>query len=229
MNIIQRIQQNDRLRLSGILLLSALFTSVLIFGRVMLTQKVTFVFLIWNLILAFVPFVLSTLLVSFRHQIKSDFLLGAGIILWLLFFPNAPYILTDFFHLKARPGVPIWFDLMVILSAAWNGLILGLISLKDMQELVEDRLSKFWGWTFVISSLLLCGFGIYVGRYLRWNSWDVLTNPFALAQDLLARFTNPLVHPRSFGVTFLYMAFLLIAFLFFKQLNSTNRQPNNLL
>lgn len=229
MNLIHRLQTNDRLRLTGIVLLSLLFTGVLIFSRVYVTQKVTFIFLLWNLILAFIPFVISSFLISFGHKIKSHFSLGAVIILWLLFFPNAPYIMTDFFHLKVRPGVPIWFDLMVILSAAWNGLILGLISLKDMQEVVESRFSRVWGWGFVVSSLLLCSFGIYIGRYLRWNSWDVLTNPFALAQDLAERFANPLVHPRSFGVTLLYMSFLFIAFLFFKQLNSTTKHQNKAL
>lgn len=206
-----------RLRLIGLLFVSTLFTICLIAARIYVTQKVTFAFLIWNLILAAIPFVISTFMISFESKIKA-----AGLFLllacWLVFFPNAPYILTDFFHLRQRPDVPLWFDLMVILSAAWNGLILGLLSLLDMQHIITKRFSKLTGWLFVTVSLFLCGFGIYIGRYLRWNSWDIVTNPVALGYDLIERIADPVLHPRTLGVTVLYMLFLFIVFAFFRLL-----------
>lgn len=211
----------SRLRLIALLFISTLFTIGLIAARVYFTQKVTFVFLVWNLVLAAIPFIISTLLVSFESRIKSA-LLFLFLACWLVFFPNAPYILTDFFHLRQRPDVPLWFDLMVILSAAWNGLTLGLLSLLDMQHIVTKRFSRLTGWVFVTASLFLCGFGIYVGRYLRWNSWDVVTNPVALTYDLLERVTNPMLHPRTLGVTVLYMAFLFLVFAFFRLLMTSH-------
>lgn len=207
----------SRLRLVALLFLSTLFTIALIAARVYVTQKVTFVFLVWNLVLAAIPFVISTLMISFESKIKT---VGLFVLLacWLAFFPNAPYILTDFFHLRQRPDVPLWFDLMVILSAAWNGLIFGLLSLLDIQHIITNRFSRLTGWIFVTGSLFLCGFGIYVGRYLRWNSWDIVTNPVALTYDLLERVANPVLHPRTLGVTVLYMTFLFIVFAFFRLL-----------
>lgn len=215
--MVANIIPKSRLRLVALLFLSTLFTIALIAARVYVTQKVTFVFLVWNLVLAAIPFVISTLLVSFESKIKNASLFFF-LACWLVFFPNAPYILTDFFHLRQRPDVPLWFDLMVILSAAWNGLIFGLLSLLDIQHIITNRFSRLTGWLFVTGSLFLCGFGIYVGRYLRWNSWDVVTNPVALTYDLIERVTNPVLHPRTVGVTVLYMVFLFIVFVFFRTL-----------
>lgn len=216
-----------RLPLVIIIILSMLFTVGLVIARVFITEKVTFLFLIWNLILAFIPFFISTLLYLIRFKLKSDIILFAGVFLWLLFFPNAPYILTDLFHLKQRVGIPIWFDLMVILSAAWNGLILGLLSLHDIHFIIAKRFTKFLGWCTVVTSLILSGFGIYVGRYLRWNSWDLVTHPKALLNDLFERVVNPLAYPKTLGVTVLYMTFLFIAYLLFRQLSTSlsQRQP----
>jgi uncharacterized membrane protein len=207
--------------LLSVIILSLLFSILLIATRVYLTEKVTFVFLIWNLFLAVIPFVISSVLVLAMHKLNRVVLV-LGILLWLLFFPNAPYILTDLFHLKERSGIPLWFDLMVILSAAWNGLILGLLSLQDIQYVISKRFSVVWSWVAVTLSLGLCGFGIYVGRYLRWNSWDVVTNPLGLTTDLLERITDPFTHPRTVGVTILYTSFLLLAYLFFVQLGKVN-------
>jgi uncharacterized membrane protein len=221
MDMTQPSLLKKRIPLFSIVVLSLLFSVSLIAARVYFTEKVTFVFLVWNLFLAAIPFVISSVLVVYQHKL-SRVVLFSGFLLWLLFFPNAPYILTDLFHLKERTGVPLWFDLMVILSAAWNGLILGLLSLQDIQHVISKRFSVIWSWVAVTLSLGLCGFGIYVGRYLRWNSWDVVTNPVGLTADLLERITDPFTHPRTVGVTVLYTAFLLLAYLFFTQLAKLN-------
>jgi uncharacterized membrane protein len=212
----------ERIRLTGIILLSLLFSVLLIACRVYFTHKITFVFLVWNLILAFVPFLISSIIISTKSKSISKWTLGILFVVWLIFFPNAPYILTDLFHLKQRTGVPLWFDLIVILSAAWNGLILGLLSLDDLHGVISKRFSKAAGWLFVFGSLFLCGFGIYIGRYLRWNSWDVITNPITLFQELFNQLLHPTLHPRLIGVSVLYMAFLMIAFLFIKQIKSNS-------
>ncbi|UOG76714.1 DUF1361 domain-containing protein [Hymenobacter tibetensis] len=202
-----------RQRLNLILLLGAsLALSVLLISfRVFFTQQLTFVFLLWNLFLAFIPFGLSTMLGLSAGRLKARVLLPVGLV-WLLFFPNAPYILTDLFHLERRAGVPYWYDLALILSCAWNGLMLAYASLTDMQALVTRRLGWWAGWGFATVALLLSSFGIYLGRYLRFNSWDVVTNPLTLFFDIVSRLLHPFSHLGTWGVTLLYGVFLVLGY-----------------
>lgn len=198
-------------------LLLALGTSLalslgLVLGRVLLAHELKFLFLLWNLFLAVVPFVLSSLLAVARGPLRARVLLPVGAV-WLLFFPNAPYLLTDLFHLQPRPGVPYWYDLALILSCAWNGLMLAYASLTDMQTLVRRRLGPVAGWVFATLALTLGSFGIYLGRYLRFNSWDVLTDPIALFYDILNRIVHPFGFPGTWGVTIVFAAFLLLGYL----------------
>jgi uncharacterized membrane protein len=200
-----------RLPLFFVLALSLGLSVVLIGGRVLLTGRLQFLFLLWNLFLAAIPFCLSAALVLAARPPRALLLLLVGAA-WLLFFPNAPYLVTDLFHLEPRQGVPYWYDLALILSCAWNGLMLAYASLLDMHTLVQRRLGIGAGWAFVTVALLLSSFGIYLGRYLRFNSWDVLANPLTLFYDILHRLINPLSHPRTWGVTVVFGVFLLIGY-----------------
>ncbi|WP_375417456.1 DUF1361 domain-containing protein [uncultured Hymenobacter sp.] len=189
----------------------------LVLGRVLLSHEFKFFFLLWNLFLAAIPFVLSSLLAVARGPLRARVLLPVGAV-WLLFFPNAPYLLTDLFHLQPRPAVPYWYDLALILSCAWNGLMLAYASLTDMQALVRCRLGATAGWIFAALALTLGSFGIYLGRYLRFNSWDVLTNPVALFYDILNRIVHPFGFPGTWGVTLVFAVFLLLGYLTVRQL-----------
>ncbi|PJJ59705.1 DUF1361 domain-containing protein [Hymenobacter chitinivorans] len=206
-------QPELRQRLNLLLVLGASLTLsvVLVVFRVFLTHQVYFVFLLWNLFLALVPFGLSTMLGLAAGPVRARVLLPVGAV-WLLFFPNAPYILTDLFHLEPRAGVPYWYDLALILTCAWNGLMLAYASLLDMQNLVQRRLGAAASWVFVVVALLLSSFGIYLGRFLRFNSWDIVTNPLTLFYDILNRVLHPAAHPRTWGVTLLFGVFLLIGY-----------------
>jgi len=206
-------QPFSRTRLTLVFTLAASLTLsiLLVIGRVLLTGHVVFLFLIWNLFLAVIPFALSTMLGTAKGPLRARMLVPAGAA-WLLFFPNAPYILTDLFHLDARPGVPLWYDLALILSCAWNGLMLAYASLSDMQRLVQQRLGFGAGWTFATLALLLSSFGIYLGRYLRFNSWDVLTNPLTLFFDIVNRILHPFSFPGTWGMTLVFGVFLLIGY-----------------
>ena len=206
-------QPFSRTRLTLVFTLAASLTLsiLLVIGRVLLTGHVVFLFLIWNLFLAVIPFALSTMLGTAKGPLRARMLVPAGAA-WLLFFPNAPYILTDLFHLDARPGVPLWYDLALILSCAWNGLMLAYASLSDMQRLVQQRLGFGAGWAFATLALLLSSFGIYLGRYLRFNSWDVLTNPLTLFFDIVNRILHPFSFPGTWGVTLVFGVFLLIGY-----------------
>ena len=204
-------QIRQRLNLLLVLGISLTLSVVLITFRVFLAHEIRFVFLMWNLFLAVVPFGLSTMLSLTAGRLKARVLLPVGLV-WLLFFPNAPYILTDLFHLEPRAGVPYWYDLALILSCAWNGLMLAYASLTDMQALVTRRLGWWAGWGFATVALLLSSFGVYLGRFLRFNSWDVLTNPLTLFYDIMHRLLHPTDHPATWGVTLLYGAFLLLGY-----------------
>jgi uncharacterized membrane protein len=152
-----------------------------------------FVFLTWNLFLAWIPFVLS-LCVAAVHGRGGPrpllWVLGAG---WLLFLPNAPYILTDFIHLgRGGGGAPLWFDTALIGAFAAVGLALGLGSLLVVHHVVEARAGRVVGWAVAVSSLVLSAIGIYLGRFPRFNSWDVVTDPHGLVPVVLQRLADPL-------------------------------------
>ena len=216
----------SRARLTFVFVLaSSLALSILlVVSRVVMTGQLLFLFLIWNLFLALIPFVLSTMLGIARGPLRARLLLPAGAA-WLLFFPNAPYLITDLFHLNPRPGVPLWYDLALILSCAWNGLMLAYASLSDMQQLVQRRLGTWVGWIFATVALLLSSFGIYLGRYLRFNSWDVLTNPLTLFYDIVNRVLHPFSFPGTWGVTLVFGLFLLVGYGTVRLLGRTHEEP----
>ena len=173
------------------LTLSGLFSAGLLFARVIYTGRVTYVFLLWNLFLAALPVLLAILASrqSSRGSRTGALLLGFA---WLLFFPNAPYILTDLQHLGSpKPGVPVWFDVLLIIWFAWTGLLLGMVSLFLMQDIVRREFGGIAGWFFVFAVGFLSSLGIYIGRFLRWNSWDMFFNPLGRLTELLYYAAHP--------------------------------------
>ena len=154
-----------------------------------------FLFLTWNLFLAWIPFVLSLGVAALHHRGRPRpllWVLGAG---WLLFLPNAPYILTDFIHLGRVGGAPLWFDAALIGTFAATGLALGLASLLVVHHVVEARFGRVFGWVVAVSSLVLSAVGVYLGRFIRFNSWDVVTDPHGLVGVVLQRLGDPLGNP----------------------------------
>ncbi|MEJ7659093.1 MAG: DUF1361 domain-containing protein [Hymenobacter sp.] len=136
-----------RLPLFLVLGLSLALSFALIAVRIFITGRLQFAFLLWNLFLAAIPFGLSAALTLAARPPGARLLLPVGAV-WLLFFPNAPYLVTDLFHLERRVGVPYWYDLALIMSCAWNGLMLAFASLLDMHTLVRQRLGLSAGWGF---------------------------------------------------------------------------------
>ncbi len=201
----------QRLRLVFLLAASVVLSILLVAGRVLLTGRLTFAFLLWNLVLAAIPFVLSAALSLATQAPPARLLLPVGAA-WLLFFPNALYILTDLFHFQQRPGAPFWYDLALIVSCAGNGLLLAYTSLADMQQLVQRRLGTAAGWAFATLALLLSSFGIYLGSYLRFRSWNVLANPLTLFFDIVNRVLHPFSFPGTWGVTMIFGVFLLVGY-----------------
>lgn len=176
--------------------------------RFLYTDTNLFLFLNWNLFLAFIPWFFTSIAIIKPGIQKNKILVLCLLISWLLFFPNAPYILTDLFHLRLRSSMPIWFDLVFILCFAWTGLLFGFLSLWDIERILRKKLKNIWVDIISIGLLFLGSFGIYVGRYLRWNSWDIITEPFKLIYDIGDRIINPFEHPRAWGMTLFMGLFL---------------------
>ena len=156
----------------------------LVGARTLLTWRGQHLYLVWNLFLAWVPLMLALHIEKLqRLGEKRDWKLRTSALAWLLFFPNAPYIFTDITHVKRATMGGWWTDLTVILLFAIIGLVLAFLSLHRMQGLVSCRRGWLTGWIFVFGVALLSGFGVYLGRFERWNSWDVLVNPVGLLAD----------------------------------------------
>ena len=122
--------------------------------------------------------------------------------------------------------MPYWYDLALILFFAWNGLMLGFASVMDMQAVITRHFNKWIGWTMAILSLIHGSFGIYLGRYLRWNSWDVISSPMDLLRDIASRVLDPIAHPQTYGVTIIFSAFLVIGYLLITQFASAYRKSS---
>jgi uncharacterized membrane protein len=186
-----------------------------------MSNELTYVFLAWNLFLAWIPFALSQKLCDVKNRWKLLCLIG----LWLLFLPNAPYIITDFLHLKQRLPVPYWYDILLLFSAALNGLLLGLVSLLTVEKFLADRYGNKISGIIILCSFFLCSFGIYMGRYLRWNSWDIIVNPGEVAADILDRVFNPFDHFGTWAVTVLFGSFFYVMYYSIKKfINSKSNQ-----
>jgi uncharacterized membrane protein len=193
--------------------LLCIFSITLLIFRIIITGQLSFIFLVWNLFLAYIPFGISTLMELKKKDVDHwQFWVTAP--LWLLFFPNAPYILTDLFHLNNNRMMPEWFDLLLILSFAISGLLLGLFSLRSMHKIVETLHSKWVGLLFVMVSIVGGSFGVYLGRFERYNSWDIFRMPFEIAKDISSRIIYPSDHPRTWGLTIGLSLLLAILYLF---------------
>jgi len=192
------------------ILLPVVFTLALLAIRIIITGRLDYIFLAWNLFLAWIPFAVSQKLTENKNASmgKMFFLF----FLWLLFLPNAPYIITDFLHLGQRAGVPYWYDILLLFSAAFNGLIFGLLSLQKVESLLIYKLNRRKTTFIIFISLFLCAFGIYIGRFLRWNSWEIFTNPGDIANDILQMIFNPFDHFKTWAITLLFGTFLSLVY-----------------
>ena len=200
------------LALAALALASALCVALLV-ARWIYSDPGAYNFLAWNLFLAWIPMIAAVLVYDMHRRGRGLLPLLALGALWLLFLPNAPYLLTDLIHLGTRDDAPLWFDLVLFTAFAWTGALLGFLSIYLMQVVVRRAAGTVWSWAFVGGALVATSFGIYLGRSLRWNSWALVTNPGPLLSDIWARVSDPLAHPRSFGMTVALSALLSVLYL----------------
>ena len=189
--------------------------------RIGWSERTSFFFLSWNLALAAAPLLFAVLALGLSRvgaRVPALLLL----VPWLLFLPNAPYILTDLMHLKARAPIPLWYDLVMLLSFALTGLLFGYLSMMCAERVLLTMVRRWVVLAIHGLVLFLCGFGIYLGRFLRWNSWEIATRPKSFLRVVGDRMLDPTEHPKTWAVTFLLGTLLIIMFALVRGL----RKPN---
>jgi len=198
-----------------LILASGYVVSLLAF-RIFWTGNTTYAFLLWNLFLAWIPLSLSFAVEHISYRKISAWMPWALTGLWILFFPNAAYILTDLGHLarvQTWDQIPLGYDVVMLLAFALTGLLVGFVSLWHMETIWRRFYGNRIATACSIGAIFLSAFGIYLGRFLRWNSWDLVTRPHALISDIAVRFVSPFDHPRTWAFMMLYFSFLFMIYL----------------
>lgn len=197
---------------------TSVLCAVLIAIRTLRMEDVQYRFLLWNLFLAWLPLIVSMTALTFVRVARGA-MLGAGLIVlgvaWLLLYPNAPYLTTDFIHLifdtyyirYDKDGLLLWYDLVLFFLFSWCGLLLGYLSMRHFHELVNHYFGLLTGWIFILTVSFLGGFGVYLGRIVRLNSWDVLFSPFRLLEGVLEG-----INRQAVGFTLLFGTLILIVY-----------------
>src|SRR5690606_9788925 len=208
----------NRFKIITILTLSMAFSVVLLMIRMKLNHSFFFLFLVWNLFLAVIPYAITTYLISLPNIKKISLLIYGSI--WLLFLPNAPYIITDLLHLRMSNIHFMWLDVLLVTSFAFNGMMLFFLSLMDMEILLKKYVSGKNIYHFLHFVCILTGFGMYLGRFLRYNSWEIIQHPSALFTDIIDIIIQPSHHLEAWIFTGSFGLFLIVGFWLFKALKT---------
>lgn len=178
-----------------------------------------FLYIIWNIFLAFLPFLISSNLLWYKNQGKFGTpIFIFGLLVWLALFPNAPYLVTDLIHLGANPSVPFIFDFLILFISAWVGMYLGVYSLFHVEEIFFDKYGKKITNSLLFVIILISSFGIYIGRFLRWNSWDVFLRPGYLVKDISEVVNHPHNYPEAYVSTAVFFVFITLSYLVWKKI-----------
>ena len=201
--MLNRLRESGRLRMTAFLLVLSLYCVMLSAFRFLYTGTHGYLSLNWNLSLAFLPWLLTS--VAVLRNVRSRIAIPAIVAVWLLFFPNCLYILTDLIHLRQVVNAPLWLDLILVLSFAWAGLCFGFSSLMDIEFFMRKGFRAGAKTVAFLSAsmIYLAALGIYIGRFWRWNSWDLLGNPAELMHFMFDRFTDAGNGYRIVGFTIL--------------------------
>ncbi len=202
-----------RLAVIGGLSASSAFAISMLVARFAYTGATDYSNLAWNLTLAWIPLAFAVVAYDRSRRGTSAAALAVPAVLWLLFLPNAPYLVTDYILLRDVGGAPVWFDVLMLTAFAWSGLLLGFVSLYLMQSVFRSLFGWVAAWLLTMAAIGLASFGVFLGRFLRWNSWDVFVEPRALLADVWQRAADPLAHEHALAATVGFAGFLTLAYL----------------
>ncbi len=203
----------DSFSIRQLLAVSILFSCFLLGCRIYSTGELHYTFLVWNLFLALIPYAITQFLYAHPTWVIHRFRFVVLLFIWLLFIPNSFYIITDLFHLDRFGGAPQWFDLLLIFSFAWNGIVLGILSLRQIEWLLLLRYRKSFSLLFITLVMALNALGIYIGRYLRYNSWDIIVQPGTLLGDIIYLLRHPLQNKMEWGMIGTYTLFMTLFYI----------------
>ncbi|MDR2842787.1 MAG: DUF1361 domain-containing protein [Spirochaetaceae bacterium] len=206
--ILKLLKDTNRLGVAIQLLILSVFCFGLTIIRYIYTDGIGYFFLLWNLFLAFIPWLITGLLIIKPGIKKSKIVISLIFIVWFLFFPNAFYIITDLMHLRKRSAVPIWFDMFLILSFSWTGFLFGFYSLLDIEQIMQEKFSKKCTYIFTVIIIFAASYGIFLGRYIRLNSWDIIASPVKFILTIKDTIINPAIRRNAFAMTFITGIFL---------------------
>jgi len=201
--------------------------AVLVLARIVTTGRPFYGLLIWNLFLAWLPLIFAVLAHErCQNGAKPGVKFALLAIAWLLFFPNAPYIFTDLIHLTTYFAGHFWVDLALILTCALTGLVIGFLSLYLMQSVVARMFGRATSWFFIAAVTALGSFGIFLGRFLRFNRWDVVLKPTRLYQEVGTLTTQSVYGPLTITFPILFAAFLFTTYVMLYALTHLSPAPS---
>lgn len=193
-----------------------LFIAALLIFRMLYSGSLRYMFMGWNLFLAWIPYALSAFFMQYRN--KQKWKQAVLFVSWLLFFPNALYIVTDFVHLQGDSNMPWWYDAVLLFASSFMGIALAFISLRRAEFYLQSFFLPKQVNAAMALILFLGSFGVYLGRFQRWNSWDVVHNPVALATDIVSKMINPVDHYKVWAITVLFTAIYSLLYYFIRLL-----------
>lgn len=195
----------------------ALFCITLVLSRMLYTENIKFIFLIWNIFLGWIPFVCSSYVVRNLESKLSPKLL-IYIFITIAFLPNAVYLITDLIHLKPRADVALWYDAILLFCFSLLGLIYSTISLINIERISKYYLPKKWVLPLMFFLIFGSGYGVYLGRVLRWNSWDALVHPFHILMDTFHCVLHPFQNKLAWLMTILFASIQAIFWSMFRKI-----------
>ncbi|MBC2844807.1 DUF1361 domain-containing protein [Winogradskyella flava] len=208
----------SRFKTLSLITVALTFSIIVLMVRIKLNKSFCYLFLVWNVLLAIIPYTITMYLNTNKNLSKLK--LGFWFLVWLAFLPNAPYIVTDLIHVRIGNDASLWLDVLVILSFALSGLFLFYLSILDMQKSIVDKNKRIPIETSTVVILLLCAFGVYLGRFLRYNSWEIISNPQVLIMDVLNILMSPFQNADAWFFTLGFGIFLVVGYWIFKNLNN---------
>ncbi len=206
-----------KIRIPKIILPILILSIVLNIFRVFFFDTQSFVYILWNIFLSAVSFITSSIILLYIN--KDNFynpLFIFGFLIWILFLPNAPYVITDFIHLGEIRTVPLIYDIILLFVSSTASLLFGLYSMEQMEKVFSYRFSKKTVNGITLLIIFFTSFGIYLGRSLRFNSWDFFLNYNALFKSVVDIFVNPSKHTNAYFYTIIFFFLILVCYKSFK-------------
>lgn len=203
---------------ASIVFMLMLFSFAILFIRISITKTLHYSFLVWNIFLAIIPYIITIYLSDRKKLSKISFIIIFAA--WLAFLPNAPYIITDLFHLSRSAFQNIWIDTLVISTFAITGMLLFCFSLFQMKRILFGFFSRKTSQAIIIATIFLSAFGVYIGRFLRYNSWEILSHPIQLFSDIFNMVLHPIINQEVWIFTFSFSLFLWLGYSVFIKLKT---------